>query len=65
MGLTIAFRFLQMSGMILGGSIEADHRIRDYEVNMRLRRRLRLDKEAWERYEKAYEEQLMRGNANK
>ncbi|CZR59119.1 uncharacterized protein PAC_09011 [Phialocephala subalpina] len=56
-GLTIQFKvFLQMSGMILGGCLEADHRIREYEAKLRMQKRILRDRAAWESFEKEYEE---------
>jgi hypothetical protein len=43
-----------MSGMILGGMIEADHRLRDYEAQMRVRRRYMRDQAVWQRFEQEY-----------
>ena len=37
--------------MVLGGSLEADRRIRTYERRMRLEKRIRRDKAVWEEYE--------------
>jgi hypothetical protein len=45
-----------MSGMVLGGSIDADRRIREYEAKIRVERRMRLDRAMRERYEKQFEE---------
>ncbi|CAK7263160.1 hypothetical protein SEPCBS57363_000426 [Sporothrix epigloea] len=40
-GLTIQFKvYLQMSGMVLGGMIEADNRLRQYEAAVRQQRRI-------------------------
>jgi hypothetical protein len=47
--LTVQFKvFLLMSGMVVGGAIEGDRRLREYETIMRIRKR------EWER-EKARE----------
>ncbi|PSS10584.1 hypothetical protein M430DRAFT_21938 [Amorphotheca resinae ATCC 22711] len=49
-GLTIQFKtFIQMSGMILGGCLEADHRVREYEAKMRMQKRILRDRAMWER----------------
>ena len=40
-----------MSGMVLGGMIEADWRLRQYEYQMRQQRRWHREKARWERYE--------------
>ncbi|RKF54099.1 hypothetical protein GcC1_214010 [Golovinomyces cichoracearum] len=50
-GLTIQFKvFLQMSGMILGGCLEADHRIREYEAKVRVHKRMIRDQALWNKY---------------
>ncbi|KAI5865660.1 hypothetical protein GGS23DRAFT_437207 [Durotheca rogersii] len=52
-GLTIQFKvYIQMSGMILGGMIEADYRMRQYENRVRVQRRLARDRALWADYEK-------------
>lgn len=40
-----------MSGMVLGSMIEADWRLRQYENDMRMRRRWMREKAKWEQYE--------------
>jgi len=56
-GLTIQFKvFLQMSGMILGAFLEADHRIRDYEAKVRMQKRMMRDRAVWEKYEAEFEQ---------
>ena len=49
------FSYIQMSGMILGGMIEADKRMIAYEHHVRHQRRLRRDMEVWRRYEEDFE----------
>ena len=40
-GLTLQFKvFLVVSGMIVGGAIEGDRRMREYEVSKRKERRM-------------------------
>ncbi|RFU26888.1 hypothetical protein B7463_g9446, partial [Scytalidium lignicola] len=57
-GLTIQFKvFIQMSFMVLGGSLEADRRIRTYEARLRMAKRIKQDKAAWERYEQEFNPQ--------
>ena len=46
-----------MSGMIMGGWIEADRRMREYEARARIQRRMRIDRATWERLEKDLQEQ--------
>ncbi|CCU77443.1 unnamed protein product [Blumeria hordei] len=54
-GLTVQFKvFLQMSGMILGACLEADHRIREYEVKVRMYKRMVRDQAVWDGYEEDY-----------
>ncbi|TVY33019.1 hypothetical protein LSUB1_G007748, partial [Lachnellula subtilissima] len=54
-GLTIQFKvFLQMSGMIMGSCLEADHRIREYEAKVRMQKRIMKDRAAWEKYEQEF-----------
>ncbi|KAL9601872.1 MAG: hypothetical protein Q9219_002224 [cf. Caloplaca sp. 3 TL-2023] len=52
-GLTIQFKvFLQMSGMTLGGWIEADRRLRSYEFWRLRERRREHDEKVWRQWEK-------------
>lgn len=44
-----------MSGMVMGGMIGADRRIRDYEASVRIQKRMRIDRATRERYEKEFE----------
>lgn len=54
-GLTIQFKvYLQMCGMVVGGMIEADWRLRQYEQRVRMQRRIMRDKAKWERYEEEF-----------
>ncbi|KAK3994730.1 hypothetical protein QBC44DRAFT_379160 [Cladorrhinum sp. PSN332] len=54
-GLTIQFKvYIQMSGMVLGSMLEADQRLREYEAQMRLRRRLMRDQAMWASLEEQY-----------
>jgi hypothetical protein len=45
-----------MSGMILGGYLEADKRMINYQHRIRHHKRLARDMEVWRRYEDTYEE---------
>ena len=45
-----------MSGMILGSMIEADARMRQYEHQVRLQRRVARDRAVWEQFELDYPE---------
>lgn len=40
-----------MSGMTLGGMVEADRRVREYEGVVRRRKRVERDQEVWRRWE--------------
>ncbi len=40
--------------MIMGGWIEADHRMRMYEDRVRLQRRMMQNRAKWERYEQEF-----------
>jgi uncharacterized membrane protein YgcG len=50
--------FLQMSGMTVGSMIEADRRLREYEVTVRRNKKLARDAAVWERYEGLYEQNV-------
>lgn len=45
-----------MSGMILGGCLEADKRLHEFEARVRVRKRLGMDQAAWEHYEQEFAE---------
>jgi hypothetical protein len=45
-----------MSGMILGGMLEADQRVVKYQHRMRYERKLQRDMAVWRMYEDSYEE---------
>jgi uncharacterized protein (DUF2236 family) len=49
-----------MSGMILGACLEADSRIRMFEQRVRIQKRLKMDREQWERHEQEFEEMKAR-----
>jgi len=47
-GLTVQFKvFIQMSGMVLGGMIEADRRLREFEGAMRRKRKMEASQRVW------------------
>lgn len=46
-----------MSGMTLGGMIEADRRIREYEFMIRRSKRRQADEAVWEKWEGLIEEE--------
>jgi hypothetical protein len=45
-----------MSGMILGGYLEAERRMWSYQHQVRHQRRIARDTEIWRRYEEDFEE---------
>lgn len=45
-----------MSGMILGGYLEAEKRLWAYQHHVRHQRRIMRDTEIWRRYEEDFEE---------
>lgn len=47
----VGLRYIQMSGMVLGGMIHADRQLRQYESQMRMQRRWLKEKAKWEQYE--------------
>ncbi|KAH8908871.1 hypothetical protein BR93DRAFT_976970 [Coniochaeta sp. PMI_546] len=54
-GLTIQFKvYIQMSGMVFGGMIEADHRLREYEARVRMQKRIQRDRAMWQKFEEQY-----------
>ncbi|OAA72495.1 hypothetical protein ISF_01568 [Cordyceps fumosorosea ARSEF 2679] len=61
-GTTVQFKvFVQMSAMVLGGMIEADHSLRLYEYQMRMQRRVQREQAKWERYQ----DEFIQANNNK
>lgn len=56
--LTFQFKvYLQMSGMTIGGCIEAERRVREYERRAMRMRKIKKDAEVWRLYEQDYAEQ--------
>ncbi|OIW29769.1 hypothetical protein CONLIGDRAFT_680584 [Coniochaeta ligniaria NRRL 30616] len=54
-GLTIQFKvYIQMSGMVFGGMIEADYRLREYEARVRMQKRIQRDRAMWQKFEDQY-----------
>ena len=43
-----------MSGMVFGGMIEADYRLREYEARVRVQKRLQRDRQMWQKFEEQY-----------
>ncbi len=56
------YRFIQISGMTLGGMIEADRRIRSYELRVRREKRRKADEEVWRHWGGLVEEEERRKN---
>jgi len=54
--LRTTYRYIQMSGMIVGGYLEAERRMWAYQYHMRHQRRIARDTEVWRRFEEDYEE---------
>lgn len=52
-----------MSGMTLGGMIEADRRLREYEGVVRRRKRVERDQEVWRKWEGLVEGEKMEAPA--
>ncbi|MCJ1393805.1 hypothetical protein MMC18_006681 [Xylographa bjoerkii] len=58
--LTVQFKlFVQMAGMTLGGMVEADRRLREYERVVRRRKKSERDEAVWRRYEALLEEEAV------
>ncbi|OAA75766.1 hypothetical protein LEL_07754 [Akanthomyces lecanii RCEF 1005] len=65
-GTTVQFKvFVQMSAMVLGGMIEADHSIRLYEYQMRMQRRVQREQAKWQRYQDEFIQSNSNSNNNK
>lgn len=43
-----------MGFMVMGGSLEADRRIREYEAKVRMEKRMMRDRAVWNQYEEEY-----------
>uniref|UniRef100_A0A8H7TQC8 HIG1 domain-containing protein n=1 Tax=Bionectria ochroleuca TaxID=29856 RepID=A0A8H7TQC8_BIOOC len=49
---TVQFKvYIQSSGMVLGAMLNAESRLREYEAQVRMQRRLMRDKARWDQYE--------------
>ena len=48
-------RYLQLSGMMFGGWIEADRRVRAYEFRARREKKRQNDEAIWKQYEEMVE----------
>ncbi|RDL35016.1 Uncharacterized protein BP5553_06947 [Venustampulla echinocandica] len=59
-GLTIQFKvFIQMSGMIMGACLEADRRVRDFEAQVRMQKRMARERALRQEYDDEYDEPPM------
>lgn len=62
-GLTPQFKvYLQMSGMTVGGMVEAERRVHHFENRQRRLRKLKQDEEAWRVYEEDFQRSLSQQN---
>ncbi|KAM0135943.1 hypothetical protein ACHAO1_004772 [Botrytis cinerea] len=46
----------KMGFMVMGGSLEADRRIREYEAKVRMEKRMIRDRAVWNQFEEEYEQ---------
>lgn len=51
---------MQISGMMLGAMLEADSRLRTYEIHMRREKKRLADEAVWRRWEGLVEEEAER-----
>ena len=59
--LTVQFKvYIQTSGMILGGMIGGDRRLREYEFRSRVEKKRRHDEAVWKKWEGLIEEEERR-----
>lgn len=57
-GLTIPFKvFIQLSGMVLGGYMEADRSVRRFEERIRLQKRAEKDHAIWRQWEQSLDDE--------
>lgn len=56
----VAYRYIQISGMMLGAMLEADSRLRTYETRMRREKKRLADEAVWRRWEGLVEEDVER-----
>lgn len=58
-------RYIQLSGMTLGGWIEADRRLRAYEFRARREKKRQNDEAVWKHWESMIEQQQRREQEQK
>lgn len=58
--INVVYRYIQISGMMLGAMLEADSRLRTYEVRMRREKKRLADEAVWRRWEGLVEEEAER-----
>lgn len=56
--INVAYRYIQISGMMLGAMLEADSRLRAYEFRMRREKKRLADEAALKRWEGLVEEEV-------
>lgn len=56
----VVYRYIQLSGMMLGAMLEADSRLRAYEFYMRREKKRLADEAVWRRWEGLVEEEMER-----
>lgn len=58
--INVVYRYIQISGMMLGAMLEADSRLRAYEFHMRREKKRLADEAVWRRWEGLVEEEIER-----
>lgn len=58
--INVVYRYIQISGMMLGAMLEADSRLRAYEFRMRREKKRLADEAVWRRWEGLVEEEMER-----
>lgn len=51
----VVIALLIREAMIMGSSLEADQRVREFEAKVRMQKRMLKDRAVWEKYEKEFE----------
>ena len=54
-----------MSGVVLGGMLEGDRRLREYEDMLRARKRIERDQKVWREWEMLVEEDMEKDKLQK
>lgn len=63
--INVVYRYIQISGMMLGAMLEADSRLRAYEFHMRREKKRLADEAVWRRWEGLVEEKLERQKSSR